>query len=83
MGNHCVCWKVEEQPARALSTGSATQEYDNGDTYKGKIVHGERCGKGIYFYKNGNKYEGEFYQGMLHGYGIFTYKNGEMYQGQW
>lgn len=84
MGNHVKsCCHEKEETKKDESTGTGYQEYENGDSYRGRLVQGLRSGYGIYFYKNGNKYEGEFLNGTLHGDGVFYYKNGEMYKGHW
>ena len=84
MGNHVKsCCHQREENKKDTSTGTAYQEYENGDTYRGRLVQGLRSGYGTYFYKNGNRYEGYFLNGTLHGDGVFYYKNGEMYKGFW
>jgi len=64
--------------------GDGLAEYDNGDTYDGIFVNGNRAGKGVYvFSKNGDTYDGHYELNLKHGFGKMTYtsKTGDEEEG--
>ena len=60
-----------------------TYVYDNGDTYVGEWMHGERYGKGVYTYNNGDTYNGEFVHNRKDGNGVYTSADGTKTEGIW
>ena len=57
-----------------------TETWDNGDTYTGNYVNGQRTGKGIYKWNTGASYEGDFVNAELDGKGTYIWKNGDRFQ---
>ena len=66
-----------------LRNGVHTETWDNGDTYTGNYVNGQRTGKGIYKWNTGASYEGDFVNAELDGKGTYIWKNGDRYSGDW
>ncbi len=66
-----------------LRNGVHSETWDNGDTYTGNYVNGQRTGKGIYKWNTGASYEGDFVNAELDGKGTYIWKNGDRYSGDW
>jgi len=63
--------KVEEQ----------THTYDDGSTYKGKLVSGKRHGDGVWKSSSAG-YSGQWHEDAMHGQGKHTWTDGRVYDGQ-
>ncbi|WPR72807.1 hypothetical protein SLW70_06680 [Flavobacterium sp. NG2] len=50
--------------------------WNDGDSYYGQYMFGERRGFGVFFYKNGNKYVGYWDENYREGLGFLVDKNG-------
>ena len=52
--------------------------WDEGDSYYGQYIQGERKEFGVYFYKNGDKYIGFWHKNDMEGLGFKITKDGEV-----
>ncbi len=57
--------------------------WQNGDSYDGDYINGERTGQGRYIWVNGDHYSGDFVNGKRHGVGIYKWINGDIYVGEY
>lgn len=55
--------------------------YDDGSTYKGQFVNGQKCGYGEMVYVDGSCYMGMWKNDMRNGKGIFCFYNGDIHFG--
>ena len=62
-------------------TGKGTYKWDNGDSYEGDFLNGQRTGIGKYTWANGSFYVGDVKDGKHHGKGKLTWSSGEIYEG--
>ena len=71
-----------EQPS-GLPTGQGRIEWANGDSYEGRMEHGERNGHGLFASKTGGfSYEGEWRGNLQNGKGKTSFDNGDIYEGE-
>mmetsp|Transcript_19640 Transcript_19640/g.36181 ORF Transcript_19640/g.36181 Transcript_19640/m.36181 type:complete len:737 (+) Transcript_19640:5078-7288(+) len=64
--------------------GYGTIYYENGDSYKGNWVNGEKHGQGSYFYSlTKSTFTGDWDKNMKHGSGALTLANGDTVEGSW
>lgn len=67
----------------AYFTGCKSVTYDNGDTYIGYFVDGDREGEGVYTWTDGSRYGGNWHLNKRHGKGTMQFSNGATYEGEW
>ena len=65
----------------SCQNGKGTYTWDNGDTYEGDWVDGDRTGKGKSTFANGDTYEGDWVDGYRAGKGKSTWANGDIEEG--
>ncbi|KAH3698782.1 hypothetical protein Pelo_19824 [Pelomyxa schiedti] len=53
-----------------------------GGVYAGRLVDGERNGRGTCKWTNSNTYEGEWKDGLTHGRGVHWWADGNTYDGE-
>ena len=66
--------------AEELFTGYAVRK-ENGFTYEGQMLNGQRHGYGKITWDSGNVYTGDFYYGVRTGKGELVFINGDRYTG--
>ena len=59
-----------------------SRHWENGNTYVGNCLKGNRHGQGVMSWSNGDWYKGEFINDKEHGDGYYEYSNGESYSGE-
>lgn len=57
--------------------------WNEGDSYYGQYIQGERKEFGVYFYKSGSKYIGSWNKNDMEGLGFKVNKNGEVFEKGW
>ncbi|MBR2489503.1 MAG: TIR domain-containing protein, partial [Clostridia bacterium] len=73
--------KVNTPPSGPVTQVKFT--FNNGNTYEGDSVNGERTGKGIYRWTDGTVYEGDFVDGKRTGKGKIIWTDGSFYEGDY
>lgn len=60
-----------------VSTVYEKDVFDNGDSYEGEKLSGDRHGKGKYTFLNYGYYDGYWRNNLMHGRGTLYYESGE------
>jgi hypothetical protein len=90
-GKGVITWKDSDTFTGTIETsdkngnwvGTGTYKYgENNSVYVGKLVNGDKEGKGILTWSNGDKYVGMFTKGHATGLGTLTSQN-KVYDGMW
>jgi len=63
--------------------GFGKKAYDNGSSYEGNFVNGNKEGNGTFTSKYGMVYTGQFVNDLPNGKGKAKYENGDIYDGDW
>ena len=63
--------------------GFGKKNYDNGSSYEGNFVNGNKEGNGTFTSKYGMVYTGKFAKDLPNGRGKAKYENEDMYDGDW
>ena len=63
-------------------SGRGKVVWDNGDSFDGTLVQGQRQGEGQFIWANGQRYSGEWEQNQPRGLGLMQFSNGNRYQGR-
>jgi hypothetical protein len=63
-------------------SGSGKVVWDNGDSYDGSLVKGQRQGEGQFVWASGQRYSGTWEQDQPRGQGQMQFTNGNRYQGR-
>ncbi len=72
-----------EQWQNGTPHGQDRVEYDDGSTYVGSFVAGQRSGRGTWIHPDGAQYEGQWRDGSQNGRGSLTYPDGRWVEGEW
>ena len=68
---------------KVLKQGDVTQNYPNGDVYRGQMSKKQCHGKGIYNWKSGSMYDGDWLNNLKSGIGKQVWPDGSSYEGEW
>ena len=63
-------------------SGRGKVVWENGDSYEGSLVKGQRQGEGQFVWASGQRYSGEWEQDQARGLGLMQFTNGNRYQGR-
>ncbi len=68
---------------QTLQREQCAMQSDDGSSYQGECLKGERDGFGTYLWPSGNRYEGHWLNGKRHGKGRLMYSSGAVYEGEY
>lgn len=64
-----------------LLTGKGRIAWDNGDSYEGELLRGERHGQGEFKWASGQQYKGQWVNDRASGQGEMRFANGNVFKG--
>ncbi len=75
-------FSVDGSGSGTTYSGRGKVVWDNGDSFDGTLVQGQRQGEGQFIWANGQRYSGEWEQNQPRGLGLMQFSNGNRYQGR-
>lgn len=63
-------------------TGKVRIDWDNGDSFDGRLTNGQRNGRGKFSWANGQVYDGDWKNDQADGHALIVFPNGDRYEGQ-
>ena len=68
-------------PYGGTLSGTGKVSWENGDTFEGPMLNGQRHGKGVFVWKNGQTYDGDWDHDTPVGQARIQFANGNQYEG--